>query len=50
MDQPSELDRLITAWTKSEDVAMHFNGLIINFRLKALGALTVGAGLLGTVL
>ncbi len=31
------------AWKISEDVAMHFNGLLIGFRLKAIGAIAVGA-------
>lgn len=38
------------AWAKAEDVAVHFNELIMNFRLKAVGALTLAAGLVGTVL
>src|SRR5688572_29077423 len=42
--------RWVTVWRAAEDVAMHFNDLIQNFRLKALGALSVGAGLIGTVL
>ena len=38
------------AWAKAEDVAIHFNELIMNFRLKAVGAITLAAGLVGTVL
>lgn len=37
-------------WVKAEDVAIHFNEMILNFRLKAIGAVTVGAGLFGTIL
>lgn len=37
-------------WEKAEDVAIHFNEMILNFRLKAIGALTLAAGLVGTVL
>jgi hypothetical protein len=37
-------------WEKAEDVALHFNEMIMNFRLKAVGALAVGGGLVGTVL
>jgi hypothetical protein len=36
-------DYLITLWTKYEDVAMHFNDLIMRWRLQAIGGL---AGLL----
>ena len=42
--------RLIRLWSKAEDVAMHFNELILNFRVRALGAVTVGAGLFGSIL
>ena len=42
--------RWVKVWTKTEDVAMHFNDLILNFRLKALGAVTLSAGLIGNVL
>ena len=31
------------AWKTSEDVAMHFNGLLLGFRLKAIGGIAVGA-------
>ena len=40
---------LFDYWKKSEDIAMHFNELIIAFRLKALGGLGVGLGLIGGV-
>lgn len=40
-------DSQFQIWEKSEDVAMHFNDLIINFRLKALGAVSLSTGLLG---
>jgi hypothetical protein len=40
----------VDLWHKSEQVAMHFNDLILNFRLKAVGAITVAGGLIGTVL
>lgn len=42
--------RWVDLWEKAEDVAMHFNGLIMSFRLKALAAVTVGVGLIGTTL
>ncbi len=42
--------RWVDLWAKAEDVAMHFNGLIMGFRLKALGAFTIGVGLIGTTL
>jgi hypothetical protein len=38
------------AWAKAEDVAIHFNEMIMNFRLKAVGAVTLAAGLVGSVL
>ena len=31
------------AWKVSEDVAMHFNNLLLGFRLKAIGGIAVGA-------
>jgi hypothetical protein len=37
-------------WAKAEDVAMHFNEMIMNFRLRALGGITLAGGLVGTVL
>lgn len=53
-DQPSSLAAVTEdearAWTKAEDVAIHFNEMILNFRLKAVGALTLAAGLVGSVL
>ncbi len=45
-----EEKRWIGLWEKAEEVAMHFNGLIMSFRLKALGAVTIGVGLIGTTL
>lgn len=36
---------LVKYWSKCEDVAMHFNDLLMNFRLKALGGLALAAGL-----
>jgi hypothetical protein len=47
---PSLTEDEARAWSKVEDVAIHFNEMILNFRLKALGAITVAAGLVGTVL
>lgn len=41
--------RLLRLWEKTEEVAMHFNDLILNFRLRAIGAVTVGAGLFGSI-
>jgi hypothetical protein len=43
-------ERWIEVWAKAEDVAMHFNELIMNYRLKAIGGVSVAAGLVGTVL
>ena len=40
----------VEVWEKAEDVAMHFNELIMNFRLRALGAVTIAVGLIGTIL
>ena len=34
---------MLDAWKTSEDVAMHFNGLLLGFRLKAIGGIAVGA-------
>jgi hypothetical protein len=34
---------LLEAWKTSEDVAMHFNNLLLGFRLKAIGGIAVGA-------
>jgi hypothetical protein len=31
------------AWKVSEDVAMHFNNLLVGFRLKAMGGIAIGA-------
>lgn len=42
--------RWVELWEKAEEVAMHFNGLIMSFRLKALAAVTLGVGLIGTTL
>lgn len=42
--------RWLALWMKTEDIAMHFNQLIMSYRLKAVGGLTIAAGLLGTVL
>jgi hypothetical protein len=51
LDTESQLTNkeLIDLWKMSEQVAMHFNDQIQNFRLKALGAVTLGAGLIGTI-
>jgi hypothetical protein len=38
-----EKEHLIEAWKKSEDVAMHFNELLMGFRLKAIGGIAIGA-------
>lgn len=46
----AEEARLIRLWTEAEKVAMHFNELLLTFRLKAIGAVTVGAGLFGGIL
>jgi len=40
----------VELWSKAEDVAMHFNQLIMTFRLRALAALGVAGGVVGTVL
>jgi hypothetical protein len=40
----------VELWAKGEDVAMHFNQLIMTFRLRALAALGVAGGVVGTVL
>ncbi len=45
-----EEKRLVQLWAKAEEVAMHFNEMILNFRLKALGAITLAGGLVGAVL
>lgn len=45
-----DLEIRIRLWMKAEEVAMHFNALILNFRLKAVGAVTVGAGLFSILL
>lgn len=37
-------------WVNAQDVTIHFNEMILNFLLKAIGAVTVGAGLFGTIL
>jgi hypothetical protein len=42
--------RWVEVWVKAEDVAMHFNDLIMNYRLKAIGSVAVAAGLVGSVL
>jgi hypothetical protein len=42
-DREGTSDELLTLWTKYEDVAMHFNDLIMRWRLQAIGGL---AGLL----
>ncbi len=46
----TEQAQLLRLWEKTEDVAMHFNELILNLRLKVVGAITVGAGLFGSTL
>ena len=48
MADPNEVSeeqrsRLFEAWKVSEDVAMHFNNLLLGFRLKAIGGIAVGA-------
>src|SRR6267143_493811 len=40
----------LEAWKTTEQVAMHFNELIMNFRLKAIGGITAAAGVFGTIL
>lgn len=35
--------RLLEAWKTSEDIAMHFNNLLLGFRLKAIGGIAVAA-------
>ena len=35
--------QLIDVWKVSEDVAMHFNSLLLGFRLKAISGIAVGA-------
>ncbi len=40
---PHERTVLLEAWKVSEDVAMHFNGMLLGFRLKAIGGIAVGA-------
>jgi hypothetical protein len=42
--------RWIEVWAKTEDVAMHFNEMIMNYRLKAIAGVGVAAGLVGSVL
>lgn len=42
--------RWLDLWAKSEEIAMHFNQLIVTFRLRALAAIGVAGGLIGTVL
>src|SRR5437899_2078966 len=42
--------RWVEVWAKTEDVAMHFNDLIMSYRLKAIGGVAVAAGLIGSVL
>jgi hypothetical protein len=41
---PKEID-VVELWFKYEEIAMHFNNLLMQFRLQLLG----GAGLLGTM-
>src|SRR2546426_4948083 len=49
--QPSASDaEWLHAWKTTEEVAMHFNDLIMNFRLKAIGGITAAAGVFGTIL
>src|SRR5438105_1228412 len=38
------------AWKKAEEVAMHFNDLMMNFRLKAIAGVTAATGVFGTIL
>jgi hypothetical protein len=45
-----EQGRWLEVWKKAEDIAVHFNQLIITFRLQALGGVTVAGGLVGTLL
>ena len=36
---------LVNYWTKSQDVAMHFNTLLQGYRLKAIGGIAIGAAI-----
>lgn len=45
----TELDRAFHYWRECEDVAMHFNELLIRFRLQALAATAAAGGLVGVI-
>ena len=44
-----KFDRAFQLWSKYEDIAMHFNELIIKLRVQALGGLTI-SGTLATAI
>lgn len=47
--QSSASDRVFQVWSKSEDIAVHFNDLIMRWRLQAVGGLAAIATLAGFV-
>lgn len=45
-----EQGRWLEIWKKAEDVAVHFNQMLMSFRIQALGGGAVATGLIGTIL
>lgn len=46
---PATFDDVFKLWSKYEDIAMHFNELLIKLRVQALGGLTISGGLVTAI-
>jgi hypothetical protein len=47
---PATFDDVFKLWSKYEDIAMHFNELLIRLRVQALGGLTISGSLITAIL
>ena len=46
---PSNFEDVFKLWSKYEDIAMHFNELLIKLRVQALGGLTISVTLVTAI-
>jgi hypothetical protein len=47
---PSNFEDVFKLWSKYEDIAMHFNELLIKLRVQALGGVTISGTLATAIL
>lgn len=48
--EPSSFEEVFKLWSKYEDIAMHFNDLLIRLRIQALGSVTISGTLATAIL